>query len=162
MPKLVLPLVLTAATVLGTGGALVSPAGAQTEAELSATAALAPETSALYPAADLDFGSQQWRLTEALLTRAGSPDVIADVQESVANGDDGGPPAAGADANALLGGEIGFVFADFELPANGLLPTTAGGGAALASPVTSAEMAGFGGLVTVLLADDPDAAWETI
>lgn len=160
MPRWLLPLVLTATTVLGAGGALARPAGAQTETGLPATAALAPERAVLYVAVDLDFASSQWRQAEALLTRAGFPDAVADLQERIVDGEDGATPVAESDADALLGGEVGFVFTDFELPAGGLLPAAAGG-TGLASPVASAETAGFGGLATVLLADDPDAAWET-
>jgi hypothetical protein len=129
---------------------------------LPETAAAAPEGTVLFQAFDLDREGEQWQQTGALLERVGLPNALelweaSVLEEGASKGD-----FTEADLDALLGGELAVIVTPLAVQRvvehherhqqrgdNGATP-----------------MAGAWdephGVTAVLLAGDPDAAWDYV
>ena len=129
---------------------------------LPETAAAAPAGTALLQVFDLDRDGAQWQQTGALLERVGLPDALELWEEGVlAEGDKKGDFTE-ADLDALLGGELALVVTPLAVEravAHHERHQQQGNGGA--TPVALAWNDPLG-VTAVLLAGDPDAAWDYV
>jgi hypothetical protein len=121
------------------------------------TAALAPETTPIYAAVNTDTASDQYVQSTVLLERSGLADLLASQEDEVV-------PAGESmdDLQPFLGGEIGIVVT--RLPSSSEIPLDALSGAVTgsvgATPMPDVtEVAQTEGVVGIILAADPDAAF---
>ena len=129
---------------------------------LPETASAAPDGTVLFHAFDLDRDGEQWRQTGALLERVGLPDALelweaSVLEEGARKGD-----FTEADLDALLGGELALVVTPLaveRLVEHHELRQQRGGD--VATPVARAADEPHG-VTAVLLAGDPDAAWDYV
>ena len=129
---------------------------------LPETAAAAPEETALFHAFDLDRDGEQWQQTGTLLERVGLPDALelweaSVLEEGARKGD-----FTEADLDALLGGELALVVTPqavqrFVEHHEGHQQSGDGDATPTAHAGDEAH-----GVTAVLLAGDPDAAWDYV
>lgn len=156
-------LLLLATLLLATLASATTGVAAQTATEPPATAALVPEDAAAYVAVDLRLESDQWELTQELLTRAGFPDALTDLRDAILV--EAGVAEAGsvpAD-DPLFGGELGVVVtgdAVANLLSLSLAGMTTDPSPDPASPATPTP-GDAEGVVAILAPGDPDAGYET-
>lgn len=155
-------LVLLGTLLVGIVASLPPGVAAQGEPEAPATAALVPEDAAAYVAVDLRLESDQWAQTQALLARAGFPEALTDLRDTILV--EAGIAEAGsvpAD-DPLFGGELGVVVTGdaianlLSLSLAGMATGSSMEMASLATP-TPGEA---GGVVAILAPGDADAGYE--
>jgi hypothetical protein len=132
------------------------------QGSLPETAAAAPEGTVLFHAFDLDREGGQWQQTGTLLERVGLPDALelweaSVLEEGAMKGD-----FTEADLDALLGGELAVVVTPraVELAVEHHERHQQSGDDG-ATPMASAWDQSHG-VTAVLLAGDPDAAWDYV
>src|SRR5688500_10469164 len=129
---------------------------------LPETAAAAPEGTVLFHAFDLDREGEQWRQTGALLERVGLPNALelweaSVLEEGASKGD-----FTEADLEALLGGELAVIVT--PLAVQRVVEhheRRQDRGDDSATPMAGAWDEPHG-VTAVLLAGDPDAAWDYV
>src|SRR5215208_6256702 len=137
-----------------------SPVTAQ--GSLPETAAAAPAGTVLFQAFDLDREGGQWQQTGALLERVGLPDALdlwesGVLEEGARKGD-----FTAADLDALMGGELAIVVTPLAVQrVVELHEARHNRGDDNATPVAHALDEPVG-VTAVLLAGDPDAAWDYV
>jgi hypothetical protein len=146
---------LSMLAALAAVGARPTPTGAQDGA--LQTAVLAPETTLIYAAVNTDTNSDQFAQSRTLLERSGLADLFASQgEEAMPSGE------SMDDLQPFLGGEIGVVVT--KLPSSSDLPLDAVTGTMTGALEATAvadvtEVAAEGGVVGIVLAADPDAAF---
>src|SRR5688572_4653400 len=128
---------------------------------LPETAAAAPEGTVLFHAFDLDREGEQWRQTGALLERVGLPNALelweaSVLEEGASKGD-----FTEADLDALLGGELAVIVTPLAVQRVVEHHERQGGEHDGATPMAGAWDEPHG-VTAVLLAGDPDAAWDYV
>jgi hypothetical protein len=129
---------------------------------LPETAAAAPEGTVLFQAFDLDREGEQWQQTGALLERVGLPNALelweaSVLEEGASKGD-----FTEADLDALLGGELAVIVT--PLAVQRVVEhheRHQQRGDDSATPMAGAWDEPHG-VTAVLLAGDPDAAWDYV
>ena len=130
---------------------------------LPETAAAAPEGTVLFHAFDLDREGAQWQQTGTLLERVGLPDALGQWEASVLEEGARKGDFTEADLDALLGGELALVVTPraVELAVEHHERHQQRGDDDGATPMASAGDEPHGA-TAVLLAGDPDAAWDYV
>jgi hypothetical protein len=128
---------------------------------LPETAAAAPEGTVLFQAFDLDREGEQWQQTGALLERVGLPNALelweaSVLEEGASKGD-----FTEADLDALLGGELAVIVTPLAVQRVVEHHERQGDEDDGATPMAGAWDEPHG-VTAVLLAGDPDAAWEYV
>ena len=138
----------------------VAPAAAQASTVSFSTAEVAPADSIAYLVMTLNDESEQWRLADALLDRAGLGQALEEELRDEAGED--------LPLDAFLGGEVGVVVSPAVLDtiaeesmASANLDEMMGGGD-MASPEAELAETGAQGFALALDARAPDTAWAGI
>ena len=163
------PVAWRLAAVLALTAGLLTPAltarDAAAQTALPATAAAAPETTALYYAIDLDFAGDQWQQVETLLARAGVPDALDLGRESILEESEESGDFTEADLDALLGGEMALIVSSDTIQTVieqfGQMGRRHRETDADATPAAVSPDGGLG-VAVVLQPGDVDAAWTYV
>ena len=159
----VLLAVLVAVALFGPAIGRAVPAAAQASTVTFSTAEAAPADSVFYLVTTLNDESEQWRLADVLLDRAGFGEALdkAMAEEMV---DESGQPIP---LDAILGGEVGVIVGQTALETLAAESMAGGdleamlGGMDMATPAAADPLAAQG-FAAVLDARAPDTAWAAI
>jgi hypothetical protein len=150
--------------LLASAAGPAAPVGAQTSTVSYSTAEAAPADAVAYLVATLDDQSDQWRLADALLDRAGVGEAIEEAMAEELSDESG----EDLPLDAFLGGEIGLVVTDVAVET--LAEESTGGmdfdamltEMGLATPTAAPEEPEAQGFGAILDARAPDTAWAGI
>jgi hypothetical protein len=153
---LALLLIVMAVSVAEIGQA---PAAVSAQAKMPVTASVAPATTLLYVAIDLNTTSPQYKKATELLHRVGANVTVEDLAGQMSSAMTGGNATDAAQVQALLGGEAGVAVFDFGSNLSAMSGSLTGnlGVTGLGTPEPSATSTGSSAVI--ISAPNPDAAF---